>query len=223
MSNNPTSYPILNQTGPIYISDIRLVDNNTVHINGTEIISGEKTFNNKIKTTSLENTGSIITNIIQTNSITTSNGKKYLRLLNLSNYNTTSNTYITQIINNISSTYVEIILTTLIQTSITNTFLSIVNNKFIFNEIGEYYININIIYSIDSTIINNFNINYSLNNSKSIIDQDIALLNFKYQNIITQIYNVNSINSQNLLLYISASDIITLTIYKINIDIIKLN
>jgi len=53
MSNNPTSFPILNQAGPIYISDIRLLDNNTVHINGTEIISGEKTFNDNIKTYSI--------------------------------------------------------------------------------------------------------------------------------------------------------------------------
>ena len=154
MSNNPTSYPILNQAGPIYISDIRLLDNNTVHINGTEIISGEKTFNNNIKTYSIQNTNSIITNslhstslentgtgiiatlestigtittlnsttlnlytlnstninnggttitnVLQTGSILASNGKNYLRLLNISNYNTTSNTYITQTINNIS-------------------------------------------------------------------------------------------------------------------------
>ena len=275
MSNNPTSFPILNQAGPIYISDIRLVDNNTVHINGTEIISGEKTFNDNIKTYSIQNTNSIttnnlhstslentgtgiistlestigtittlnsttlnlytlnstninnggttITNVLQTGSILASNGKNYLRLLNISNYNTTSNTYVPQIINNISTLYTEIILTSIIQTSITNTFLSIVNNKFVFNELGDYYINIYIIYSIDSNILNNFNVNYSLNNSKSIVEQDIYLLNLKYQNIMTQIYNINSINTQRLLLYVSASDIVSLTIYKINIDIIKLN
>ena len=275
MSNNPISYPILNQAGPIFISDIRLVDNNTVHINGTEIISGEKTFNDNIKTYSIQNTNSIttnnlhstslentgtgiistlestigtittlnsttlnlytlnstninnggttITNVLQTGSILASNGKNYLRLLNISNYNTTSNTYITQTINNISTLYTEIILTSLIQTSITNTFLSIVNNKFVFNELGDYYINIYIIYSIDSNILDNFNINYSLDNSKSLVEQNIYILNLKYQNIITQIYNINSINTQRLLLYVSASDIVSLTIYKINIDIIKLN
>ena len=69
MSNNPTSYPILNQAGPIYISDVRLLDNNIVHINGVEIISGEKTFNDTIKTSSLLNTNNITTTSLHSASL----------------------------------------------------------------------------------------------------------------------------------------------------------
>jgi len=55
------------------------------------------------------------------------------------------------------------------------------------------------------------------------IDQDISLLNFKYQNDLSQIYNITDVNNQYLRLYVQCSDSITLTIYKINIDIVKLN
>ena len=79
-----SSNPILSQTGPLYITNIRLVDNNSVHISGTEIINGEKTFNNTIKTNIIQNSDNISTNILQTGSILSINGKKYLRLLNLS-------------------------------------------------------------------------------------------------------------------------------------------
>ena len=233
-----SSNPILNQTGPLYITDLRVVDNNTVHISGSEIINGNKTFNNKINTNEIENTGIITTttlnsttisnsgtitsNILNTGSILASNGKKYLRLLNLSNYDINTNNYISITLNNITS-YTELVLPTIIKTSIINTFLNVSNNKYIFNEIGDYYININIIYSIDSTTINNYNINYSYDGIKSITEQDINILNLKYQNNMTNIYNVNAINTINLLLYISSSNNINLTIYKLYIDIIKLN
>jgi hypothetical protein len=76
---------------------------------------------------------------------------------------------------------------------------------------------------LSKRILNNFNVNYSLDNSKSIVEQDIYLLNLKYQNIMSHIYNINTINIQKLLLYVSSSNIISLTIYKLSIDIIKLN
>ena len=58
------------------------------------------------------------------------------------------------------------------------------------------------------------------------IDQDINVLNFKYQNDLSQIYNITNIdnpNTQYLRLYVQCSDSITLTIHKINLDIVKLN
>ena len=222
---------ILPTSGAINITDMRLLDNGMVHLSGNETISGQKTFNNILNTLQgITNSGLLTTNgITNTGDITTSgnlltsSGKKYIRLLNISNYNTVYNIS-TVTIN--TTPYNKIDLATIIKSSLTNTFLSITNGDCVFNEIGDYYICVNIIYSIDTTLIKKININFSFDGSKSIIDQDVNLFNFKYQNDLSQIYNIITIdnpNTQYLRLYVQCSDSITLTIHKINIDIIKLN
>ena len=181
-----------------------------------------------ITTSGSTTTGTLISSgITNTGNISTSgnllllNGKKYLRLLNISNYNNTS--YVQSLIIINTTPYIKIDLSTIIKSSLSNTFLSIQSDDCIFNEIGDYYVCLNIIYSIDTTLIKKININFSFDNLKSMIDQDISLLNFKYQNDLSQIYNITDLNNQYLRLYFQCSDSITLTIHKINLDIVKLN
>ena len=181
-----------------------------------------------ITTSGSTTTGTLISSgITNTGNISTSgnllllNGKKYLRLLNISNYNNIS--YVQSIIIVNTTPYIKIDLSTIIKSSLSNTFLSIQSDDCIFNEIGDYYVCLNIIYSIDTTLIKKININFSFDNLKSMIDQDISLLNFKYQNDLSQIYNITDLNNQYLRLYVQCSDSITLTIHKINLDIVKLN
>jgi hypothetical protein len=78
------------------------------------------------------------------------------------------------------------------------------------------------IFSIDSIIIKNKNINFSFDGSTSIAEQDINIFNFKYQSNLSKIYNITDINTP-LQLYIKCAESITFNIHKINIDIIKLN
>ena len=194
----------------------------------TKYLRGDGSWNSF--SSGITNSGLLITNgisntgNISTESLLASNGKKYLRLLNISNYNNTSYVQSTIIVN--TTPYIKIDLSTIIKSSLINTFLSIYNNDCVFNEIGDYYVCVNIIYSIDTTLIKKINVNFSFDNLKSMIDQDINILNFKYQNDLSQIYNITNIdnpNTQYLRLYVQCSDSITLTIHKINLDIVKLN
>lgn len=232
------SIPVLTSSGPLKMSDMRYLDSNTVHILASETINGVKTFNSTINTNNISNTGlitstNITTNILNTNNITTNtittssllllNGKKYIRLLNLSNFDTSNSQYNEIVINLIPNTYNKISMPSLIRTSITDTYISLIGDEYLFNEIGDYYVCFNIIYSVDSLLIKKINIIYSLDGINGIIDQDINILNLKHQIVTSQIYYVSTVLTKKLNLYIYSNDDISVKIYKINLDIIKLN
>ncbi len=174
----------------------------------------------------ITNSGLLITNgitnsgNISTGSLLATNGKKYLRLLNISNQ--------TEFIETITvSTYQQLDISQNIDSNLLNyTFLTKIENQtnnLVFNEIGEYYVCVNMIFSIDTTMIKTQNINFSFDGYTSIAEQDINIFNFKYQSNLSKIYNITNVNTENLQLYIRCIDNITFKIHKINIDIIKLN
>jgi hypothetical protein len=214
-------------TGAIKITDMRILNNNVVHISGNETISGQKTFNDTLTTNQIINTGTLINNgdIRISGNLLTSGGIKYLRLLNISNYYNSIYSEFTENVNSLS--YQQLDISQIININLlTNTFLTKIStpiNNFIFNEIGDYYVSVNMIFSIDSTIIKNMNINFSFDGSTSIAEQDVNIFNFKYQVNLSKIYNITNTNTQNLQLYIKCLNNITFKIHKINIDIIKLN
>ena len=97
--------PILSSSGAIKISDMRTLDNNVVHVNGNETITGTKTFG-----------------VIYVNNIYSSDGNTLIRQIELNNYNNSTSTmdsYNLQITS--ANIYTNIPLTDIIKTNIPNT------------------------------------------------------------------------------------------------------